>query len=145
MAAKGETYRLAFLPNPKPYISTSLPFHKACAHHTTNTFKAFKIYLIMSGSISKTEYFSLMQLELENKIAGIRYDIKPHTPWTDVLEIVNDINEKGADLIVTLGAGSLRDGAKVITFVCPPLINTPLCASVANHSLVSSKQSLHRR
>lgn len=116
MAAKGESYRLAFSPNPKPYISTGLPFHKACAHHISNTFQASKIYLIVSGSISKTEDFSLLQSEIGNKIAGIRYGIKPHTPWTDVLEIVNDINEKGADLIITLGAGSLTDGAKVITF-----------------------------
>lgn len=48
---------------------------------------------------------------------GVRYGIKPHTPWTDVLEIVKDVDEKRADLIVTLGAGSLTDGAKVISFV----------------------------
>jgi len=121
MAAKGETYRLAFPPNPKPYISTGLPFHKACAHHIANTFQASRIYLIVSNSISRTENFSLLKSELGSKIAAIRYGIKPHTPWTDVLEIVNDIHEKGADMIVTLGAGSLTDGAKVISFVCPPI------------------------
>jgi alcohol dehydrogenase class IV len=119
MAAKGETYRLAFPPNLKPYISTGLPFHKACAHHIANTFQASRIYLIVSSSISRTENFSLLQSG--NKIAAIRYGIKPHTPWTNVLDIVNDIHEKGADLIVTLGAGSLTDGAKVISFVRPPL------------------------
>ncbi|CZR66511.1 related to aldehyde-alcohol dehydrogenase [Phialocephala subalpina] len=116
MAAEGETYYLAFPPNPKPYISTGLPFEKACAHHVTNTFHASKLYVIVSASISKTENFAKLQLGLEGKIVGIRYGIKPHTPWTDVLEIVNDIKQKEADLIVTLGAGSLTDGAKIISF-----------------------------
>jgi alcohol dehydrogenase class IV len=137
MATKGERYRPAFPPNPKPYISTGLPFHKACAHHITNTFQASKIYLIVSSSISKTENFSLLQSEIGDKIAAIRYGIKPHTPWTDVLEIVNDIKEKGADLIVTLGAGSLTDGAKVISFVCPPLKN-----STYSHQTLITLQAL---
>jgi alcohol dehydrogenase class IV len=117
MAAEGETYRLAFPPNPRPYISTGLPFQKACAHHVANTFHASKIYLIVSSSISKTENFSTLQSELGSKITAVRYGIKPHTPWTDILEIVNDIKETGADLIITLGAGSLTDGAKVVSFV----------------------------
>lgn len=117
MAAQGETYRLAFPLNPKPYISTGLPFHKACAHHVNNTFHASKVYLIVSSSISKTGNFVSLLSELRNNIVAIRYGIKPHTPWTDVLEIVNEINEKGADLIITLGAGSFTDGAKVVSFV----------------------------
>ncbi len=48
---------------------------------------------------------------------GIRKGIKPHTPWDYVLEIVKDIQKDGADIIVTLGAGSLTDGAKVVSFV----------------------------
>jgi alcohol dehydrogenase class IV len=48
----------------------------------------------------------------------VRKGIKPHTPWDDILEVVQDIREKQADIIVTLGAGSLTDGAKVISFVC---------------------------
>ncbi|KUJ06693.1 Dehydroquinate synthase-like protein [Mollisia scopiformis] len=116
MAAQGETYRLAFPPNQKPYISTGLPFHKSLVHHVTNTFHASKVYVIVSASISKTSNFSRLQSELGNKIVGVRYGIKQHVPWTDVLEVVNDINQKEADLIVTLGAGSLTDGAKVIAF-----------------------------
>lgn len=105
-----------FPPNPKPYISISLPFQKACAHHVTNTFHASKVYVIVSTSISKTENFANLRSELQGKIVGVRYGIKPHTPWIDVLEIVNDIRQKEADLIVTLGAGSLTDGAKIISF-----------------------------
>ena len=117
MAAQGETYQLAFPPNPKPYISTGLPFQKACAHHISVTFNASRIYVIVSSSISKTSNFTSLRTALGNKIIGIRYGIMPHTPWNNVLEIVKDIDEKGADLIITLGAGSLTDGAKIISFV----------------------------
>ena len=117
MAAKGETYRQAFPPKPKPHISTGLSFPQACAHHVTNTFRASKVYVIVSKSISKTSNFKSLQDALGDKIVGVRYGIKPHTPWDDVIEIVNDVREKAADLIVTLGAGSLTDGAKVISFV----------------------------
>ena len=141
MAAQGETYRLAFPPNAKPYISTGLPFHKACAHHVTTTFHASKVYLIVSSSISKTGNFVSLLSELRNKIITIRYGVKPHTPWTDVLEAVNEINEKGADLIITLGAGSLTDGAKVISFVRSHLMMSPFTkrSSLSNFQALANK------
>ncbi len=117
MAANGESYRPAFPPRTKPHISTGLPFPEACAHHITNTFHASRVYIIVSNSISKTENFTKLTDALGDKVVGVGKGIKPHTPWDDILEIVKDIEEKGVDIIVTLGAGSLTDGAKVITFV----------------------------
>jgi hypothetical protein len=117
MAARTEIYQPAFPPQKKPYISTGLPFPEACAKHITSTFKASSVYIIVSNSISKTETFTQLEQALEGKVVGVRKGIKPHTPWDDIVEIVNDIREKGADIVVTLGAGSLTDGAKVITFV----------------------------
>ena len=127
MAAKGETYRLAFPPKPKPHISTGLPFAVACAHHITNTFNASKVYIVVSNSISKTDNFAQLQKELGDKIVGVRKGIKPHTPWDDLVEIINDIHKKGVDIIVTLGAGSLTDGVKVITFVGSPSLKICSC------------------
>jgi alcohol dehydrogenase class IV len=127
MAAQGETYRPAFPPKPKPHISTGLPFYVACAYHITNTFKASKVYIIVSNSISKTENFTQLQKELGDKIVGVRKGIKPHTPWDDLVEIINDINKKGVDIIVTLGAGSLTDGVKVITFASSPSLKICSC------------------
>lgn len=114
MAAQGETYQLAFPPKPKSHISTGLPFPAACAHHITNTYRASKVYVIVPNSISKTDNFANLQKVLGDKIVGVRRGIKPHTPWDD---IVKDIQKNGADIIVTLGAGSLTDGAKVISLV----------------------------
>lgn len=117
MAAQGESYRPAFPPKSKPHISTGIPFPTAAAHHLTNTYHASKVYIIVSNSISKTDAFTQLKEALEDKIVGTRIGIKPHTPWDDLLEIIKDIQEKRADAIITLGAGSLTDGAKVITFV----------------------------
>ena len=117
MATQGENYQLAFPPKSKPHISTGIPFPVACAHHITNTYHASKVYVIVSNSISKTENFSNLQKALGDKIVGVRKGIKPHTPWDEILEVVKDIQERGADIIITLGAGSLTDGAKVIAWV----------------------------
>ncbi|KAL2071615.1 hypothetical protein VTL71DRAFT_12850 [Oculimacula yallundae] len=124
MAAPKETYRPAFPPDSKPFISTGLPFTEACAHHISNTFHASKVYIIVSNSISKTENFTHLEEVLGEKVVGVRKGIKPHTPWDDTVEIVNDVKEKGADVIVTLGAGSLTDGAKIITFALANNVST---------------------
>ncbi|KAH7350840.1 alcohol dehydrogenase [Rhexocercosporidium sp. MPI-PUGE-AT-0058] len=124
MAAPNESYRPAFPPNPKPYISTGLPFPEACAHHITHTFHSSKVYIIVSTSISKTDNFTHLQKALGEKVVGVRKGIKPHTPWDDIVEIVNDVREKGADILVTLGAGSLTDGAKIITFALANSVST---------------------
>ncbi|KAI0888372.1 Dehydroquinate synthase-like protein [Annulohypoxylon maeteangense] len=113
MAAQGETYVEAFPPKPKPYISYGLTFEKACAHHAESTFHASRIYVVVSRSISKTEAFTTLQNALGDKIVGVRYGILPHTPWEDVLDLVNDLKTKNPDLIVTLGAGSISDGVKL--------------------------------
>lgn len=44
----------------------------------------------------------------------------PHTLMSEVLEIVEDCRNLSVDCIVTLGGGSLSDGAKIISFVPPP-------------------------
>ncbi|KUJ15645.1 iron-containing alcohol dehydrogenase-like protein [Mollisia scopiformis] len=116
MAAQGESYYPVFPPATKLHISTGLSFPEACAHHITNTFHESKVYVIVSGSISKTDNFTRLQKALGDKIVGVRKGIKPHTPWDDIVDIVKDMEKKGVDLIITLGAGSLTDGAKIIKY-----------------------------
>jgi alcohol dehydrogenase class IV len=43
--------------------------------------------------------------------------MQSHTLWSEVLEIVEDARNVQADLLLTLGAGSLTDGAKIIALV----------------------------
>ncbi|KAI9691615.1 MAG: hypothetical protein M1822_007686 [Bathelium mastoideum] len=115
MNASKESLFAAFSPSLRPQVSIGLPFDVACAHHIPNTFKASKVYVIVSNSIYKTHNHRKLEEALPGKIVGTRRGIRQHTPWDDVIEIAQDVRDRNADIIVTLGAGSLIDGAKVIS------------------------------
>ena len=113
-----ETYRLAFpdFPNaPYTHVAHGLPFDESCAHHAASNFHAERVYLIVSTSLSKhTKYVRSLEKALGKRWVGTWIGIRPHTPWEDLVPIINDMRAKKADLLVTLGGGSLTDGAKVI-------------------------------
>ncbi|KAB5533549.1 iron-containing alcohol dehydrogenase-like protein [Coniochaeta sp. 2T2.1] len=108
-----ENYYLPFPGHDTPHISTGLAFHQAVLKHALETYGSNRIYLIVSKSISKTSNFDKLQAALGDKLIGIRYGVRSHVPWPDVLEIAQELHKTKADLLVTLGAGSLTDGAKV--------------------------------
>lgn len=101
-----------------PLISYGLPFSKACRKHIDESFKASKVYLIVSASLAKnTSHVEDLQRALGRKVAGVRIGMKPHSFMSEVLEIIEDARIAHADLIVTLGGGSLTDAAKAVAFV----------------------------
>ena len=117
-SADGEVYRPAF-PSGYPHVSYGLPFPQAAAKHVQNTFKASKVYIIASGSLSRnTDYVQQLQSALGDKVVGVRKGMTPHTLWSEILEITQEAKALHADLLITLGAGSLTDGAKIIALVC---------------------------
>jgi alcohol dehydrogenase class IV len=112
-----ETYRPAW-EGSKTYVSYGFPFPEACNKHVIETFKASKVYIIASNSLScNTDHVERLREALGDKVVGTRYGMKPHTLWSEILEVVQDASSVGADLLVTLGAGSLTDGAKIIALV----------------------------
>ncbi|OJJ06217.1 hypothetical protein ASPVEDRAFT_139744 [Aspergillus versicolor CBS 583.65] len=115
-----ETFRPAFVDRPRPLLSYGVPFPEAVARHAVNTFHAQRVYVISSGSLAKNTD-SLDQLaqafdKLKISIVGRRIGMKSHTLWSEVLEITEDARQCSADLILTLGGGTLTDGAKVVSF-----------------------------
>ncbi|KAF2166488.1 hypothetical protein M409DRAFT_66535 [Zasmidium cellare ATCC 36951] len=118
-ALPGETYRLAFptlpdIENP-PWVSYGRSHHEACAHHVKNTYNAKRAYIIASGSLSRnTDEVEKLKIALGDRLAGVYPGFKPHTPWDEVLEASKDAKEKGADCMITIGGGSLVDGAKAM-------------------------------
>lgn len=54
----------------------------------------------------------------KDNIAGVRRGITPHTPWSEILETTKECREKNVDCVVTLGAGSITDGCKLVVLVC---------------------------
>lgn len=116
-----ETFRPAFSDRSRPLLSYGTPFPTAAANHVRNTFKASRAYVICSGSLARnTEALSRLKSALgEETVVGVRVGMKSHTQWSEVVEIVRDARQTEADILVTLGAGSLTDGAKIVALVFP--------------------------
>ncbi|RHZ55217.1 iron-containing alcohol dehydrogenase [Aspergillus thermomutatus] len=121
-----ETLRPAFADRPRPLLSYGIPFPAAAAHHVVDTFKASKIYIICSGSLARnTDALDRLTAALgPEKVAGRRIGMQSHTLWSEVLEIVHDARRAEADLLLTLGAGSLTDGAKVVALALANNVQT---------------------
>jgi alcohol dehydrogenase class IV len=121
-AADGEIVRPAFADVAEsPYLS-----YKACAKHVDETFKAKRIYTLASGSLCRnTDYVQKLQRALGDRVAGLREGMTPHTLWSEVLEVADECRRLHADLIVTIGGGSLTDAAKIVTLVS--ILRTPVC------------------
>jgi alcohol dehydrogenase class IV len=128
MSSPRETYRPAFPDHPRaPYthVSYGLPFQEACAKHVNETFKASKAYILASTSLSKqTDYVRNLEAALGLNHVGKWTGVRPHTPWDDLIPIINDMREKEADCLITLGGGSLTDGAKVIIYALANNVKT---------------------
>lgn len=114
-----ETLRPAFANRERPLLSYGIPFAAAAGRHSTERFQASRIYIICSGSLARSTS-SLDELTAAlgaEKIAGCRVGMQSHSLWSEVLDITNDARRLKVDLLITLGAGSLTDSAKIIALV----------------------------
>ena len=102
-----------------PDVSYGLPYHEACAKHIDETFHASKVYIVASKTLSNnTDKLSdLISAIGQGKIAGVKKGITPHTPWSEILQITKKCREADVDCLVTLGAGSITDGCKLVVLV----------------------------
>ncbi|RMJ09232.1 hypothetical protein CDV36_011160 [Fusarium kuroshium] len=110
-----ETFRPAFNDRETPKISYGLRFPEACLRHCRDTFSSSRVYIICSKSLSQaTDSLDRLTTVLGDRVAGVRIGISPHTPIAQVLEVVEDARGRDIDCLVTLGAGSLTDAAKLV-------------------------------
>ncbi|PLB46917.1 putative Fe-containing alcohol dehydrogenase [Aspergillus steynii IBT 23096] len=121
-----ETVRAAFADRARPLLSYGIPFPAAVAHHVRETFHAARVYVICSGSLARsTDVLDRLRQALgQNTLVGVRVGMQSHTLWSEVLEIVHDVRRVDADLLVTVGGGSLTDGAKVIALALANSVST---------------------
>jgi len=76
---------------------------------------AERIFLMVSGTLNRTtDEISAVRRGLGNRVAGIFDRMPPHTPRSAVIEAAAAAREAGADLIATIGGGSVTDGAKAV-------------------------------
>ncbi|KAF5667046.1 alcohol dehydrogenase [Fusarium heterosporum] len=123
---KEETSQAAFDNKPEPVISFGRPFAETCSKHVTKRFKSSRVYIIVSRSLSRnTSSLEDLKSALGDRVAGVHIGISPHTPIPEIVAILSEVKSLDIDCIVTLGAGSITDGAKLIRFA---LVNNALTA-----------------
>jgi maleylacetate reductase len=76
---------------------------------------AERVFLMVSGTLNRTtDEITKVRRALGNRLAGLFDHMPPHTPRHAVIEAAEMAREAGADLIVTVGGGSITDGAKAV-------------------------------
>ncbi|KAJ7509798.1 putative Fe-containing alcohol dehydrogenase [Mycena galericulata] len=99
-------------------VSYGLPFPEACAKHAEETFHAQRVFIIASATIARTTSgLDDLRAALGAKVVGVKFGLKAHTYFSDVISIAEECRKLDVDLIVTLGGGSLSDAAKMVSLV----------------------------
>jgi maleylacetate reductase len=76
---------------------------------------ADRVFLMVSGTLNrKTDEVEKVRRALGNKCVGTFDSMPAHSPRSAVIAAANQAREAKADLIVTLGGGSITDGAKAV-------------------------------
>jgi maleylacetate reductase len=74
-----------------------------------------RVFMMVSGTLNRTtDEVANVRHALGNRFAGIFDRMPPHTPRGAVIEAAAAAREAGADLIATIGGGSVTDGAKAV-------------------------------
>jgi maleylacetate reductase len=90
------------------------PFVEALAPEV-DRLESRAVFILASGTLAReTDTVERLRGMLGNRLAGVCAKIGAHTPRTDVVAAANAAREAGADLIVTLGGGSVTDAAKMV-------------------------------
>jgi maleylacetate reductase len=73
------------------------------------------VYVMASGSLTRqTDVIKSVRDVLGNRLAGVYAKIGAHTPRVDVVAATNEARAAKADLVLTVGGGSVTDAAKMV-------------------------------
>jgi maleylacetate reductase len=87
---------------------------------------ATAVFLLASGTLAReTGLVGQIRGALGNRLAGMHARIGAHTPRTDVVDAANAARRAGADLLLTLGGGSVTDAAKMVAFCLGNRVTDP--------------------
>jgi maleylacetate reductase len=87
---------------------------------------AERVFLMVSGTLNReTEEISRIRAALGNTCAAVFDRMPPHTPRKAVIEAAEMARIAGADLIVTVGGGSVTDAAKAVRLCLANDIRSP--------------------
>jgi maleylacetate reductase len=73
------------------------------------------VYVMASGTLARqTDVVESVRHVLGNRLAGVCAKIGAHTPRIDVVAAANEARAAKADLVLTVGGGSVTDAAKMV-------------------------------
>ena len=76
---------------------------------------AQRVFLMVSGTLNReSDEIEKLRRALGNRCAGVFDRMPPHTPRKAVIAAAEQARDVKADLIATLGGGSITDGAKAV-------------------------------
>ena len=87
---------------------------------------AQRVFLMVSGTLNReTDEIDKVRRALGNRCVGVFDQMPPHTPRSAVIAAAEQAREARADLIVTIGGGSITDGAKAVQLCLANDVRTP--------------------
>ena len=87
----------------------------AAAAREVERLDASAVFVLASGTLAReTDLLDRLRAALGPRIAGVWTRMGAHTPRPDVVAAANAARAAGADLLLTLGGGSVTDAAKMI-------------------------------
>ena len=87
---------------------------------------ATRVFLMVSGTLRRnTDEIAKIEAALGNRCVGIFDAMPPHTPRGAVIAAAEQARAARTDLIVTIGGGSITDGAKAVQMCLANGIRTP--------------------
>lgn len=99
---------------PMERVIYGIPLAEALAEEITRL-DARAVYVLASGTLNReTDVIDTVRRVLGNRLAGVCAKIASHTPRTDVVAAANEARAANADLILTVGGGSVTDAAKMV-------------------------------
>ncbi|HEX3952253.1 MAG TPA: iron-containing alcohol dehydrogenase [Stellaceae bacterium] len=106
------TYRFP----PMESVIYGRPFAEALKEQVEQS-GANSVFLLAGGTLTReTDTVTQVRTALGNRLAGVHSKMGAHTPRSDVVDAANAARAAGADLLVTLGGGSVTDAAKMVAF-----------------------------
>jgi len=84
------------------------------------------VYVLASGTLARrTDVIDTVRAALGNRLAGVCAKIGAHTPRIDVVTAANEARAAKADLVLTVGGGSVTDAAKMVGLCLGNDVTTP--------------------
>jgi len=95
-------------------VVSGVPFDRAVAEETERCDKR-RVFLIIGGTLAReTDAVERLRITLGDRLVGICDRMRAHSPLDDVVAAADQARAADADVILTLGGGSVTDGGKLV-------------------------------